>query len=140
MRASLPHSGRGAGDDFAAVPLLVPGTVTITTTTLRRLLAAGAAPRVLDVGRGVAVVPNAILVWPDGVWGDPDRMLDGAAHADDRNAGRPLVVMGDGASGWTSYNAARRLVETGHAPVLWYRGGEESWAAAGYPAEDRRTQ
>ena len=32
---------------------------------------------------------------------------------------------------WLSYNAAMRAVEAGYTNVLWYRGGIESWKAAG---------
>ena len=46
--------------------------------------------------------------------------------------------MGDGACGTAAYLAALHLVQLGYRDVDWYRGGEEAWARAGKPAEDRR--
>jgi hypothetical protein len=40
----------------------------------------------------------------------------------------PVVAMGDGVTGWRSYNAALGLRMRGYPTVLWYRGGEEAWA------------
>ena len=50
----------------------------------------------------------------------------------------PGVVMDTGSSGSDGYNAALRLVARAPLRVLWYRGGEEAWARAGLPADDRR--
>jgi rhodanese-related sulfurtransferase len=54
--------------------------------------------------------------------------------------GKPhVVVMGQGPFDWTSANCARALAAAGVEGVAWFRGGEEAWAAAGMPAEDRRS-
>ena len=134
-----PPPGPGTGGDVDPTPLALPGARRIDTPSLHALLATAAPPLVLDVGRGASVIPGAILVWPQDDWRDPDRML-AAAAARAGSALRPIVVMGDGPFGWTSYNAARHLVATATNPVLWYRGGEEAWAASGYPAHDQRAQ
>jgi rhodanese-related sulfurtransferase len=39
--------------------------------------------------------------------------------------------------GVQSYNMALHVIALGYRTVYWYRGGEEAWAAAGLPAEDR---
>ncbi|HTZ69452.1 MAG TPA: hypothetical protein VMB71_02280 [Acetobacteraceae bacterium] len=41
-------------------------------------------------------------------------------------------------TGPDGYNTALRLRAGGVKNLYWYRGGEEAWAAAGLPAEDRR--
>ena len=33
---------------------------------------------------------------------------------------------------WMSWNAAKRAVEYGYRHVLWFPGGTEAWAEAGY--------
>jgi rhodanese-related sulfurtransferase len=50
------------------------------------------------------------------------------------------VVLGNGIFGWSSYDAAQHFVASGYRTVLWYRGGEEAWAAARLPAQDHRVQ
>ena len=141
-----PHSG----DDFSPTPVLIPGAGRIDTATLHALLGLPDPPLVLDVGHGARQIPGSILVWPQGVWGDPDRMLEQAAAtargtvvattSDPPGASRPVVVMGDGPLGWSSYDAALFLVARGFPHVLWYRGGEQSWAAHGFETIDSRPQ
>jgi rhodanese-related sulfurtransferase len=55
-----------------------------------------------------------------------------------QNAGRPIVVMGDGTYGVGAYNAALHLVDAGYKNIYWYRGGEEAWAKAGLKGVYRR--
>lgn len=49
-------------------------------------------------------------------------------------AGRPLVFYCL-ADCWMSWNAARRALEYGHAPVAWYPEGTDGWAGALLPLE-----
>jgi TolB-like protein/DNA-binding winged helix-turn-helix (wHTH) protein/rhodanese-related sulfurtransferase len=142
---NLPGSATAtAGGDFDPAPPEIQGAARIDTAGLRTLLDGHAPVRVLDVGRGTAAIPGAILVWPDGVWGDPDQMLEQAAAAGAPPASpateQAIVVMGDGPCGWSSTAAALHLVAKGYHHVLWYRGGEEAWVKAGNPTEDRRIQ
>lgn len=44
-----------------------------------------------------------------------------------------LVFFCLGVQCWESYNAALRAVVAGYPNVFWYRGGLQSWSAAGYP-------
>jgi 3-mercaptopyruvate sulfurtransferase SseA len=50
-----------------------------------------------------------------------------------------VVVMGRGPFDWRPLDAAIALQAAGVPGVAWFRGGEDAWAAAGSPADDRRT-
>lgn len=52
----------------------------------------------------------------------------------------PLVFFCLGVQCWESYNAALRAVVAGYPNVFWYRGGLQSWSAAGYPMRSLGTQ
>jgi TolB-like protein/DNA-binding winged helix-turn-helix (wHTH) protein/rhodanese-related sulfurtransferase len=123
--------------DFDPSPLTVPGAARIDTIALQRMLASPAPPLVIDVGRGAAVMPGALLL-------DRQKPVDEARQIDRLLAGRkirpdqPIVIMGGSATGWDSYGVVQQLIAERFSSVLWYRGGEEAWAAAGLPAEDRR--
>ena len=137
-----PGAAPQPADDFAPTPTRLPGADTIDTAALHALLDSPGPPLVLDVGHGAHLIPGAVLVWPQGVWGDPDRMLEQAASpARTVTApGRTIVVMGDGPLGRASCDATLFLVAHGFPHVLWYRGGEQSWAARGYGTTDSRLQ
>ncbi len=126
--------------DFDPTPGTLPGGSVISTEQLHHLLSEMPKPLVLDVGRGVATIPGAVLVWPQGSWGDRDQSLLQAAARGGDARDRAVVVEGDGSLGLDSYEAAAELVSHGFRHVLWYRGGEEAWARAGYAAEDRRPE
>ncbi len=133
--------GQGAGSahgDFDSPPLSVPGAKVITAADLHAILQTLPAPLILDVGTGSAVIPSAILVWPPGVWGDPDKLLLEAADRGGRDRARRIVILGNGPYGFAGYDATKYLVAQGFQNVLWFRGGEETWVKAGYPADDRR--
>jgi TolB-like protein/DNA-binding winged helix-turn-helix (wHTH) protein/rhodanese-related sulfurtransferase len=130
-------------DFYAPTPLTVPGAVTIKTTELAALLARTPSPVVLDVSCGEAVIAGALFApWAD----DGDRLDDriqvqlgeelGARTGGD--FARPVVTVGSGVHGWAGYGAALRVLALGYRSVYWYRGGEEAWAKAHMPAEDRR--
>ena len=75
-------------------------------------------------------------------WRDPARMLEKPpppARAVTAS-GRTIVVMGDGPLGRASCDATLFLVAHGFPHVLWYRGGEQSWAVRGYGTTDSRLQ
>ncbi len=128
--------------DYEPTPLGVDGATTIDTPALARLVRDGTAGVIVDLGSGAAVITGA-------AWKDEASILDDAGFVDavlrDGKADQPIVVMSDGTYGAASYNAALRLgAPRGWAQkppgrrVLWYRGGEEAWSAAGLPATDRR--
>jgi PQQ-dependent catabolism-associated CXXCW motif protein len=41
---------------------------------------------------------------------------------------------------WMSWNAAKRALAEGFAPVAWYPDGADGWAEAGYPLEARQPE
>jgi PQQ-dependent catabolism-associated CXXCW motif protein len=45
----------------------------------------------------------------------------------------PLVFFCVNSQCWLSYNASLRAAALGYTNVYWYRGGIESWRAAGLP-------
>ena len=45
----------------------------------------------------------------------------------------PVVFFCSSRNCWTSVNAAMRAKKLGYTNVQWYRGGLESWKAAGLP-------
>lgn len=38
---------------------------------------------------------------------------------------------------WMSWNAAKRAIGYGYTNVIWFPGGSDDWAAAGYPLEEK---
>lgn len=124
------------GGEFTPLPRTAPGARTIATMELRHLMARAAPPLVLDYGAHLAVPEGAVAV-PDAL-ADADRAALLRAPFGPRLAAGDVVVMGTGPSGPDGYNAVLHLRALGFGRRLWYRGGEESWAAAGLPAKDRR--
>jgi len=125
------------GGEFAATPLTVPGAETIDTARLRRLLAKSPPPLVVDAGKGMAVISGAILLADVAADAAP-ALNDQAVAARLRQAAGGIVVMDTGCTGVDGYNTALTLLAKHYGTIYWYRGGEEAWAAAGLPAEDRR--
>jgi hypothetical protein len=134
-----PTLTQPSANDFDPTPLIVPGARRIATNELHARLSADVRPIVIDVGLGAAVIPGAVWVWTKGLQGDVDHSLAEATAGRQTLLSGAIVVMGDGPFGWRSYNAAIHLVGKGFSNVLWYRGGEQSWVAAGFPASDRRS-
>jgi TolB-like protein/DNA-binding winged helix-turn-helix (wHTH) protein len=125
------------GGEFAATPLTVPGAETIDTARLRQLLAKSPPPLVVDAGKGMAVISGAILLADVAADAAP-ALNDQAVAARLRQAAGGIVVMDTGCTGVDGYNTALTLLAKHYGTIYWYRGGEEAWAAAGLPAEDRR--
>jgi hypothetical protein len=126
--------------DFAPTPGSLAGGRLIETTELIRRRRSDAVPLIIDVGRGAGVIDGAVW-WNAGLTlqdaqdfavTTADRMSRGSKDA-------PVVLAGDGSSGCASYRAAGALIAKGYRNVLWYRGGEEAWAAAGQPGRDDRS-
>jgi TolB-like protein/DNA-binding winged helix-turn-helix (wHTH) protein/Tfp pilus assembly protein PilF len=132
-----PSAGPLSGGDYRPTPMRVPGVVTIDTAALRQLMAAKAAPIVLDVGDGVAVPPGAVMLAEENSRFGGDALGDAGFLARLR-AAPGVVVMSDFCTGPDGYNAALRVRAAGVSAVYWYRGGEEAWAASGLAAVDRR--
>jgi len=136
---ATPTQATLAGGNFTPTPRDVTGAETISTARLRQMMAAAPAPIILDVGSGVAVPAGAIIVTDSPVAFNKTVLTPEAL--DDRLKTAPLapvVVMSSGPFGVDSYNLVHHLIAKTKAKLYWYRGGEEAWAAAGLPAEDRR--
>ena len=132
-----PTHTAGSGGDFDPTPLSIPGSARVDTGTVFALSKGTPPPLLLDLGLGAMVIPGAIWVWSPGSSGDVERLLNQAGVG--AQSTRTIIVMSDGPLGWRSYNAALSLVAKGFLHVLWYRGGEEAWAAAGHAWQDRRS-
>ncbi len=124
-------------DDFTPTPLSIPDAETIDTRRLLALRRDVPSLMVLDVGSGAAVMPGAHWRAETEQADDDAAFLETALSQKDAADG-PAVVLSDGTFDSQSYNAALALAARGRRRVLWYRGGEEAWAAAGQPAIDRR--
>jgi adenylate cyclase len=135
-----PSAAPLADADFTPTPMSLPGGRTVDTAALSQLLRGQPAPIVIDVGRLCAVVPTT-LEFSDAEAGLDRQALDATEFGRRVKAapGAAIVVVGTGTFGSSSYNAALRLVALGYRNVAWYRGGEEAWAAAALPAQDRRS-
>ncbi len=121
---------------FEPTPMTVPGSETLDTDGVKRLLAANPAPRFVNVGsQAVQIAGTDLCTF------DPMAQSEVAACAANlRAATQPVVVMGASALDWRGYNAVLALAGAGVAHARWYRGGEEAWAAAGGASADGRPQ
>ena len=60
------------------------------------------------------------------------RLRDGLTRAKAGDPDRPVVIFCR-SDCWMSWNAARRAVEWGFDPVIWFPGGTDAWEQAGQP-------
>ena len=129
-------------DVHAPTPRSHPTAKVIHTMQLRSLLNANKSTVVIDVlgSKDRATVPGAY--WMPGAgegnfYSAEQRRLSAALEkltGGDRN--RPLVFLCISSECWLSYNAALRATEAGYTNVMWYRGGTNAWAAAGFQRND----
>jgi Rhodanese-like domain len=114
---------------------------TIGTQDLAALIKSAAPPQLLDAhGSSVDVLPGAKTLYFGGTAFD-DTVKD--AEFQSRffkllellapGKTQTLVVYGGSRNLWFSVNAAVRAQKSGYSDVYWYRGGLESWKAAGLP-------
>ena len=123
--------------DLDATPMAVPGIPTIDTPGLKRLRQDKPGAVLIDMGTGMARPEGALAGDFDPLSAESTRKWL-QANAAALKSGPPIVVFGDGASGWRAYNGVLQLRQAGVAGLIWYRGGEEAWAKAGLPAQDTR--
>jgi DNA-binding winged helix-turn-helix (wHTH) protein/TolB-like protein len=127
-----------SGGDFDPTPTAISGGKTIQTEALRTLRIGTSKPVIIDVGRGAGLIRGAHWVWAQGIWVDQNSTILQYIERDGATPDSTIVVMGDNLLGWDAYNAGRFLIARGYRNVLWYRGGEEAWAAHGYESDDKR--
>jgi len=81
-------------------------------------------------------IPGALWLWDTGYErlspAEEARLRDGLTRAKAGDANRPVVIFCQ-ADCWMSWNAARRAVEWGFDPVLWFPGGTDDWSFADGP-------
>ena len=127
---------------YTPTPRRIAGAETIDTAFLADAIRDGATP-ILDFGVGAAVPPHGQLSALD-----PASVTDMTQLLADNRPGPSgsIIVMASSALDPRGCQAAIRLADAarthpgkaGAARVLWYRGGEEAWAAAGQAFRDLR--
>ncbi|MSP00735.1 MAG: hypothetical protein EXR07_06765 [Acetobacteraceae bacterium] len=137
-----PTTALRVSDFDAPTPTRIEGARTITTAGLHQLLASGRAPLLVDVigGEQAFSLPNAVWLRDAGVGRhiDDDVQAWFDYHLARLTAGdksRPLVIFCASRMCWLAHNATLRAVDLGFTEVYWYRGGRDSWQAAGLPME-----
>lgn len=142
-QVALPTSLRPGTEVHGATPLSGPaGTTVIGTEALLQLYRTEKRLVLMDVllSRSLArqTLPKANWVFGAG-WEQADlnatiktqlgRVMGTLAPRKDT----PIVTFCSNRDCWLSWNAALRLKEAGYQKVYWYRGGVDSWRAAGLP-------
>ncbi len=154
--AAPEPAGYRQSDYGAATPATLTGARVLSTAQARALWQDGRAafidvlpqaPRPAGLPAGTIWrdkprydIPGSIWL-PDTGYGTlPAFMLDyfvrnlRAMHA---RAPGQLLVFYCKADCWMSWNAAKRALSLGFAPVAWYRDGTTGWQAAGFALERR---
>lgn len=154
-QAAEPEPPGYRGEPYKApVPATLAGAEVIDSAGAHALWDAGAATFV-DV---LPHAPRPADLPADTIWRDPPHpsipgatwlpdtgyealapetlayMLDGLAAATAGKQDAPLVFFCK-ADCWMSWNAAKRAMEHGYTRVIWYPGGVDGWAAAGWALE-----
>jgi PQQ-dependent catabolism-associated CXXCW motif protein len=127
--------------DFdAPTPTHVEGARTITTLALQNLLTSDRQPVLIDVigGQQTVSIPNAVWLRDAGVGRHLDDDVQAwfdynLARLTGRDKSRPLVFFCASRMCWLAHNATLRALDLGYTDVYWYRGGRDSWQAAGLP-------
>jgi PQQ-dependent catabolism-associated CXXCW motif protein len=125
----------------APTPLSVPGAKTVMTEALYAAVESATPPVLIDVLGGPPHQTIKGAIWWGGAGighkaeqGNRDvqtkftRLMQVATAGDKE---KPVVFFCLSHECWLSYNAALRAVAAGYKNVMWYRGGIESWKAAG---------
>jgi rhodanese-related sulfurtransferase len=121
-------------------PTKLDGVKVVGTQELVRALLSAQAPTVVDVMGLFETIPQSLaLLGAGAALENPtqDAELQKrigallALLAPDPSA--PVVFFCAGRSCWQAVNAALRATQLGYTQVQWYRGGMESWVAAGLP-------
>jgi rhodanese-related sulfurtransferase len=121
-------------------PQKIDGITTIGTQALVQSLLSPQPPLMIDVAGAFDTIPQALALLNAGVAlenVEQDALLEKriaallALLAPD--PALSVVFFCAGRNCWTSVNAALRAKKLGYTKVFWYRGGLESWRAAGLP-------
>lgn len=141
---SAPSGLRTGPAPAGMTPARLEGIHRLSTVDLRRMMQANTPPVLIDVAAGGPMLPGALNLVNAGLAHDEalrERAFDERFRkillvaAPDRD--RPLVFYCADAQCWASANAAMRARQAGYTQVLWYRGGQAAWQAAGLPVTPR---
>lgn len=130
------------GSYHAPTPMVLPGAKVVATHALAQSLQGNSKPILINVltGSWVNALPGS--VWLSGAgqgagFDDPTqaRMAKRLEELTGGDKTKPVVFYCLSSECWLSYNAALRAQRLGYANVGWYRGGVDSWKAAGLPME-----
>ena len=134
---ALPQLHYGAM--HGPTPTGIPGGRTITTKGLVALFQENRTPYLLIDALGnpqtlPGSLPAAWAAQPGSLGDGIEQQLGQQLYQKTRgNRDVTLIFFCLSTHCWMSYNAALRAIDLGYRNVLWYRGGLESWTAAGLP-------
>ncbi len=122
-------------------PQSLDGIKTIGTQELATTLAtSGSALTVMDVMGFFETIPGAKALVGSGLAFDKpntdeayEKRFSGLLAAMVPDKASPVVFFCSSRNCWLSANSAMRAKKLGYSQVIWYRGGMESWKAAGLP-------
>lgn len=156
--AAPPEPERYRNEDYrAATPATLKGATVLSTAQAHDLWQAKGAS-FIDV---LPQAPRPKNLPRDVVWRDPPRDdIPGSVWLPDTGYGELAPEMADyfaanvkkakpeGATlvfycrrdCWMSWNAAKRALALGFAPVAWYPDGVDGWREAGFPLEARKAE
>ena len=141
---SAPSGLRTGPAPVGMTPARLEGIQRLSTADLRKMMQGNTPPVLIDVAAGGPMLPGALNLVSAGLAYDEalrERAFDERFRkillvaAPDRD--RPLVFYCAHAQCWASANAAMRARQAGYTQVLWYRGGQAAWQAAGLPVTPR---
>ena len=149
--ASIPEPDGFRMDDYnAPVPVALAGAQVVDAQALAAAMANGTiAIDVLPASRRPATLPAdrpwmppprmdvpGSLWWPEVGRGSISTALDAwfRARLAAATGGQTdkAIAFYCKANCWMSWNAAKRAIGYGYKKVLWFPGGAEAWAAAGF--------
>lgn len=135
-RAPVPATLRGAQviDAAQAMALHEQGRAAFLDVLPRKVRPEGLPVGTIWNDPPHRTIPGAIWLWDTGYHAmapaEEARLRAGLTGAQGTDPDRPLVIFCR-ADCWMSWNAARRAVEWGFDPVLWFPGGTDDWEQAG---------
>jgi rhodanese-related sulfurtransferase len=133
-------SGLRTGVVSGITPQKLDGIATVGTQELVRGLLSAKPPVVIDVAGAFETISGSVALLYAGSALDnatQDEALEKRIAAllllIAPDTAAPVIFFCAGRNCWMSVNAALRAKKIGYANVQWYRGGIESWKAAGLP-------
>lgn len=137
-RAAVPATLAGAEviDTDRAIALVGEGRAAFFDVLPRKARPEGLPEGTIWNAPTHETIPGALWLWDTGYQAlapaEEARLRDAMTRAQADDPDRPLVFFCR-TDCWMSWNAARRAVEWGFDPVIWFPGGTDAWLAAGQP-------